>query len=219
MMQNFFPQFKLIDLVKINSICQSLQQNEFGAPSVEVGADIMRTSQGYLRLFRIIWGRDLCADVETVSSRTERRNICVQFANEECAWPRKKHGQFVAAERTRNIFGSFLAATRSMWNCRTLPGNCPEILCMIHRMLPGRQAGHHADCFVDANLAASWSAAWTSAGITKSPASRCGNHGADIHRRCVRRFPTTPRTLLGSCPAIARMIHPILRGLRRGLRR
>jgi len=43
MMQNFFHQFKLIDLVK-KSTCLSLQQNEFGGSSVEVGADIMRTA-------------------------------------------------------------------------------------------------------------------------------------------------------------------------------
>jgi hypothetical protein len=36
-----------------------------------------------------------------------------------------------------------------------LPGRCPEIAWMIHRMLPERQAGHHAGCFVDANSAAS----------------------------------------------------------------
>ena len=35
-----------------------------------------------------------------------------------------------------------------------LPRRCPEILWMIHRMLPGRQAGHHADCFMSANLSA-----------------------------------------------------------------
>ena len=35
-----------------------------------------------------------------------------------------------------------------------LPRSCPEIAWMIHRMLPGRQAGHCADCSVDANLSA-----------------------------------------------------------------
>jgi hypothetical protein len=90
-----------------------------------------------------------------------------------------------------------------------------EYLWKIQRMLPGRQAGHHADCFVDANLSASLSAAWTSLEIAKSPANPFANNGADIPQRCMRHFPPSARTLLGSCPAIARMIHRMLRGLRR----
>jgi hypothetical protein len=40
------------------------------------------------------------------------------------------------------------------------------------------------------------SAARTAAAIAKSPANRCANHGADIHRYWTRRFPPTARTLL-----------------------
>ena len=42
--------------------------------------------------------------------------------------------------------------------------------------------------------------------------NRCANRCADIDRRCVRCFPPTARTLRGSCPAKARMIHRSLRG-------
>jgi hypothetical protein len=75
------------------------------------------------------------------------------------------------------------------------PGNCSDTARLLH--------GEYPDDSPDV--------AWTSAEIAKSPASRCANHGADIRRYWMGRFPATTRTLLGSCPAIARMIHWTLR--------
>ena len=70
-------------------------------------------------------------------------------------------------------------------------------------MLADKSAAKNAQrqCdFVDANLSASWSAALASSEIAKSHTNLSANHNADIHRRCVRRFPLTIQTLLGNCP-------------------
>lgn len=62
------------------------------------------------------------------------------------SWPLKERG--ISLE-------SFWLLRVSCGIAHRLLGNCPEILWMIHRMLPGHQAGHHSDHFVDANLSAS----------------------------------------------------------------
>ena len=83
-------------------------------------------------------------------------------------------------------------------------GSSPVIARMIHRMLRGCFGGRCPDTAPDA--------ARTAAAIPKSFANHRANIGADINRRLVRCFPLTARMRLGSCPAIARMIHRMLRG-------
>jgi len=75
-------------------------------------------------------------------------------------------------------------------------------------MLRGCYADDSADTAPDATS----DTARTAAAIAKSFANQRANFGANIHRSLVRRFPPTARTRLGSCPAIARMIHRMLRG-------
>ena len=43
--------------------------------------------------------------------------------------------------------------------------------------------------------------------------NRCASHCADIHRCCVRCFPATARTLLGSCRLLRRTQREMLRDL------
>jgi len=88
--------------------------------------------------------------------------------------------------------------------CETFPANCLDTA----RKLPGNCPDDSPD--------AARTAAWTAAAIAKPFANHRANFGAnfgaDIHRRFVRSFPPTARTRLGSCPAIARMTHRMLRG-------
>jgi len=91
-------------------------------------------------------------------------------------------------------------------------GHCSEVA----RQLPGQFTGCYADDSADTAPDATPDAAWTAAAIANSFANHRANFGANfganIHRSLVRRFPPTARTRLGSCPAIARMIHRMLRG-------
>ena len=140
-----------------------------------------------------VYGFELCADLEW----TWPRSICTHGRITDwartCLWTGRERGMCVALEKPW--------LNRGQWGIER--GLSLESFWMFQRMLPGRQSGHHADCFVDANLSASWSAAGTSAAIAKSLANRCSKHGADIQRCFARRFKPTARTLLGSCPAIS----------------
>jgi hypothetical protein len=149
--------------------------------------------------------------------------VSVTDWSQKCLWTRRERGMCLATEKPLPLEklekSLFQAGARFMLKS---PRRCPEIA----RKLPGNSLDDSSDvartpsptlrgllrgcqhvCCVICGR--------TATAIAKSPASRCANHGADIHRRCVRHFPPTAWTLLGSCPAIARMIHRMRRGLRR----
>lgn len=151
--------------------------------------------------------------------------VSVTDWTQTCLWTRRERGMCLATEKPlplEKLEKSLESSRPVRVSCknrpdaaRKLPGNSlddsSDVARTPSRTLRGLLRGcQPVSCVICGR---------TATAIAKSPTSRCGNHGADIHRRCVRRFPTTARTLLGSCPAIARMIHRILRGLRRGLRR
>jgi len=117
-------------------------------------------------------------------------------------WPRTDHGQFMVTDWSRT-------------DSRKIPGRCAETSVAIPWTFPDA-SGKLPGCCADATPDTAPDAARTAAAIAKSFANHRANHranfGADIHRRLMRRFPLTARMRLGSCSAIARMIHRMLRG-------
>jgi len=71
----------------------------------------------------------------TISSWTGHGHICAQFANVECAWPRKNQGQFVTVERTWKDSGRCpeIARTFTGW----FIGCCKDAKPGITRTAPG----------------------------------------------------------------------------------
>ena len=144
--------------------------------------------------------------------------VSVTDWTQTCLWTRRERGMCLATEKPLPLekLDKSLESSRPVRvSCknrpdaaRKLPGNSlddsSEIAQTPSRALRGLLRGCPPACCVICGR--------TATAIAKSPASRCGNNGADIHLHRVRRFSPPARTRLGSCSEIARIIHRMLRG-------
>jgi len=120
-------------------------------------------------------------------------------ADVERTWPRTSCGcgcgLDAVTDLTRTIHGHSLDADRFAGNSRPLRGH---------------QHGYTMDFSGRCRAVA-----WTLRGLRRQLPSHLRTIAPTwrgIHRSLVRRFPQTARTRQGSCSAIARMIHRMLRG-------